>query len=175
MTTLPQSSSGGWLHKAATALARSLDNVLITVEGWREKYALQRELDILRQDGELDRSLKDSGIAPSDLPRLLRAHPGTRRQLAEMMQRLGIDRSALPRTVAIMEELRAIEWRCGECADWRQCRHWLASPDAPGSYRAFCPNAAALDELRRDAHPSGEPGGILAQLEAEKGVGGPHP
>ncbi|MGO8920695.1 MAG: DUF6455 family protein [Stellaceae bacterium] len=118
------------------------------IEGWRQRSRLRRELDTLRQHGELERTLSDSGIAASDVSRLMRAHPHTPQQLAEMMQRLGIDRAALPHTTAVAEALRAIEWQCGECADWRTCRRWLASPDAAGSHRAFCPNAEALDRLR---------------------------
>jgi hypothetical protein len=143
----------------------------------RERSRLQRELDDLRQHGELDRTLTDSGIAPSDVPRLMRAHPRTSQQLDEMMQRLGIERAGLPRTTAIAGALRAMEWRCGECADWRKCRAWLASHDAPGSYRAFCPNAEAFDELRcSETTASGssfrKPCGILAELETAKGGGG---
>jgi len=107
----------------------------------------------------------------------MRAHPRTPQQLAEMMRRLGIDRAALPRSPAVAEALRAMEWRCGECADWRKCRTWLASGDAPGSYRALCPNAEALDELRcSETAASGSslrnPCGILAELEAAKGIDG---
>src|SRR6476661_168604 len=75
--------------------------------------------------GELDRTLAESGIAPGDVKRLMKAHPGTARQLAAMMRRQGIDPAALPRRSA----LRDMEWQCGACGDWRQCRAWLAAPE----------------------------------------------
>jgi hypothetical protein len=124
------------------------DLVLTTVAGWWERYQLWRELDALRQRGELERTLADSGIGSSDVYRLLRAHPRTRQQLAAMMRRVGIDRAALPRSVPVLETLRAMEWRCGECADWRKCRAWLASSEAPEGYPAFCPNVEAFERLR---------------------------
>jgi hypothetical protein len=171
------SSARGWARKAFASITQLPDWILLTVDGWRERSQLRRELDNLRQHGELDRTLLDSGIAPSDVSRLMRAHPRTPQQLAAMMQRLGIDRAALPRSPAVAEALRAMEWRCGECADWRKCRTWLASRDAPGSYRAFCSNAEKLDELRcSETTGSGsslrKPYGILAELEAAKGLDG---
>jgi hypothetical protein len=63
--------------------------------------------------------------------------------------------------------MRAMEWRCGACVDWRKCRNWIASADAPGSYRAFCPNAETLDALRCKGTPQPqERCGILAALQS---------
>jgi hypothetical protein len=158
----------GWIRKSG----QLQDRLLLAIQGRREHARLWRELDALRQRGELDRTLSDSGIASSDVPRLMRAHPRTLQQLAEMMRRLGIDRAALPHNAAMAEGLRAMEWRCGECGAWRKCHAWLASSEASGSYRAFCLNAEALDELRcSEASHSGSsfqgPRGILAELEAK--------
>jgi uncharacterized protein YjiS (DUF1127 family) len=177
MTELSQSSARGWTRKASTSIAQLAGGVLLTIEGWRERSRLRHELNNLRQRGELNRTLTDCGIAPSDVSRLMRAHPRTRQQLGEMMQRLGRDRAALPRAAAVLETLRAMEWQCGECADWRACRNWLASRDAPGSYRTFCPNAEALDQLRcsettASGSSFGKPRGILAELRTATDVDG---
>ncbi len=171
------SRARGWVGKAFAATAGLPGRILLAGEGWRERSRLRRELDNLDQKGELDRTLIDSGITRSDVPRLMRAHPRTLEQLAGMMQRLGIDRAALPHTPAVAEALRAMEWRCGACADWRKCRAWLAARDAPESYRAFCPNAAALDALRcGDAAAAGaaprKPCGLLAELKSAASMGG---
>jgi hypothetical protein len=177
MAELSQSGTRQWVRATLASLGEGPGRVMLAIEGWRERSRLRREFDYLRRQGDLDRTLLDSGIAPSDVSRLMRAHPRTRQQLTEMMERLGINRAALPRTVAVAETLRAVEWQCGECADWRTCRAWLASRDASATYRAFCPNAEALDALRcSDATTSGpsvgQPCGLLAQLEAAKSVGG---
>lgn len=148
MADMSQSNARGWVGKALASLAHLPEWILLAVQGWRERLRLRRELDTLRRHGELERVLTDSGITPSDVPRLMRAHPRTPQQLDKMMHRLGIDRTALARGGAAAEVLRAMEWQCGECADWRQCRAWLASPDATESHRAFCPNAEAFDQLR---------------------------
>ncbi|HXZ00010.1 MAG TPA: DUF6455 family protein [Stellaceae bacterium] len=150
------STARGWVGKALASLARLPDSMVLAVDGWRERSRLRRELDTLCRHGDLERTLADSSIAPSDLPRLMRAHPRTLRQLAEMMQLLGIDRAALARDGAVAQALRAIEWQCGECADWRACRAWLASPDAAESHREFCPNAEAFVQLRAAATPTQE-------------------
>jgi hypothetical protein len=148
MAELPHPDVGGWTRKAPAPIAALTNWILITIEDWRERFRLRRELEDLRLHGEFDRTLADSLISPSDIPRLMRVHPGTSRQLADMMLCQGIDRAAL----ACMPRMRDIEWRCGECKDWRKCRSWLASRDAPDNYRAFCPNAEAFDELRRAEH-----------------------
>jgi uncharacterized protein YjiS (DUF1127 family) len=146
------------------------------IEGWRERARLRSEFARLAQQGELDRTLADSGIAPSDVPRLMHAHPGTPQQLRRMMARLGIDRARFSRSKTVADVIREMEWRCGECADWRHCRAWLESGAPAETYRAFCPNAAALDHLRcREVETSaGAPPhccGLLAELEAAKGEG----
>jgi uncharacterized protein YjiS (DUF1127 family) len=144
------------------------------IEGWRERARLRSEFARLAQQGELDRTLADSGIAPSDVPRLMHAHPGTPQQLRRMMARLGIDRTRFSRSKALADAVREMEWRCGECADWRHCREWLDSGAPAETYRAFCPNATALDHLRcaEVETSAGEPShrcGLLAELDAAKG------
>jgi hypothetical protein len=140
-----------------------------TIEGWREHALLRRELESLEARGELERTLVDSGIGRGGLPLLMRAHPGAPGQLARMMRRLGLDRAALTRSAGMAESLREMEWQCGACTDWRKCRAWLASGDAPERYREFCPNAQALDALRCGV-TSGT-SGVLAELEQAKGEG----
>jgi hypothetical protein len=177
MIELSPSNALRRVRKALEPMTQLPGWMSLTVEGWRERSRLRREFDDLRRRGDLDRTLSDSGIAPSDVPRLMRAHPRAPEQLAEMMQRLGIERAALAHTPAVAEALRAMQWQCGECADWRKCRKWLASRDGLGSYRAFCPNAEALDALRCSESAAsgsslGMPCGILAELETAKGIGG---
>ena len=165
----------GWAHQVHSFLLRWRDRIQLAFEGWRERYRLQREFDELRRRGELERTLSDNGISQSDVVRLMRAHPRTAEQLTAMMQRLGIDRSALPHQPAIAEALRAMEWRCSECSDWQKCHEWLAGRDTAETYRAFCPNARMLDELRRSGTVTAggsprKPSGVLAELVAERGM-----
>jgi len=145
MTELSQSSVGELARKALAPIARLPDWLRLTIEARRERSRLRRDLDDLSRHGELDRTLAESGIAPGDVKRLMKAHPGTARQLAAMMRRQGIDPAALPRRSA----LRDMEWQCGACGDWRQCRAWLAAPEAQETRHLHCPNQAAFDALRR--------------------------
>ena len=84
-----------------------------------------------------------------------------------MMRRVGLDRATLPHTPAVVERLRAIEWRCGERKDWRRCHAWLAAEETLEAYRRFCPNAEAFDELRHLLAPPAR--GILAELAETHG------
>jgi hypothetical protein len=160
------------LDQALHALARLPSRLMLTIEDWRERSSLMHELDALAAHGELGRTLLEAGLSPNDVPRLLKGNPGAGRQLPEMMRRVGIDPALLP----ITSETREIEWRCTDCRSWRRCRDWLASSDDEHGYRAFCPNGAALEEIRdrqelrpaeRD-HPA-MLGGILCELDAIRG------
>lgn len=163
----------GWPHKTGAALARLPDWIRVTVEGWREHARLRRELDDLHHRGELDRTLVDTGISPSDMPRLMHAHPHASQQLAQMMRLLDINRAELPHDAQTAASLRAIDWQCGDCAAWRRCRAWLALGEATQEYRGFCPNAAAFDALRRSQAAAGDrrrsAAGVLAELAATHG------
>jgi hypothetical protein len=156
----------GWMQRVAVALSRAGSRISTTVQAWRERRVLERELAQLHAHGEYDRVLADNGLSSSDVPRLLHAHPGAARQLADMMSRLGVDRRRLVVTPAVAGELRDIEWRCGECRSWRQCRAWLDAGEVPERYRSFCPNTAALDRLRdRQRTAVGKSrSGVLAEL-----------
>jgi hypothetical protein len=159
----------GWTRKAGAALARLPDRIRLTLEGWREHARLSREMAGLRERGEFDRTMTDTGLSASDMPRLLHAHPHTPQQLAQMMRHAGVERAKLPHDPQTAASLRAIEWRCGDCATWRRCHDWLASGETPEEYRAFCPNAAAFDELRRSQAAALREQGVLGELAATHG------
>lgn len=171
MSESPQSFGSEGRNAVTTQL---WDWVQLTVASWRERSQLRRELNDLNQRGELSRTLQDAGLTSSDVTRLMRAHPRTPQQLAQMMRHLGIDRSALLSQLSTVETLRAMEWQCGECTNWRKCHAWLASGHAQGSYRAFCPNAVALDALRcsegTDLGVSSRKRGLLVELQSEEGT-----
>jgi hypothetical protein len=151
--------------------------ISLALAGWRERRALASELATLRMQGELERTLADSGVSPSEVLRLFRQHPGAGRQFREMSDRIGVDRARLPLTQATGAALRDMEWRCGECRAWRDCRAWLASGLWSDGYIRFCPNAAALEQMRDEqrAQPAETapepypPPGILAELKAKAG------
>jgi len=147
----------------------------VLFRSWREHFALECELAELAAHGALDHALADVGLSRSEMPRLLKGHPGAIRQLTEMTQRAGINAAVLARD----QSLKEIKWRCIECRSWRQCRAWLAANETGDGYRVFCPNVDAFDEMRkREVSVLSEPhcphaadleGGILTELEAVKG------
>jgi uncharacterized protein YjiS (DUF1127 family) len=162
--------ANGWTRKTESGLRRLPEWLRLTFEGWREHARLRREMAELEQRGELDRTLSDAGLSQSDVPRLMQAHPQTPQQLAQMMRRLGLERARLPQDAGTAAELRAMEWRCAGCGEWRHCRAWLAEGSEAENYHRFCPNAAALDELRRAvAAARSAPQGVLAELALTHG------
>ncbi len=166
-----------WNDKAVALLSWLPARISLGLAGWRERHALACELAYLRMQGELERTLADSGVSPSEVPRLFRQHPGAARQFRDMIDRVGIDRARLPLTPATGAELRDMEWRCGECRAWRECRAWLASGLWSDGYSRFCPNADALERMRdeqrgqsRETTPERyAPPGLLADLKAKAG------
>src|SRR5690349_11256241 len=126
MTVESLARDRGLVRETFAYLTSWRERLALALERWREHAELRREFDELRQRGELDRTLSDSGIDYCDIPRLMRAHPRTPQQLAEMMRRQGLNRRDLPHHPAIAAALREMEWRCGACANWRKCRAWLA-------------------------------------------------
>jgi hypothetical protein len=165
-----------WLDNAVLAVSRLPSCLMLAVEEWRGHFQLECELADLAAHGALDRALADVGLSQSEIPRLLKGHPGAVRRLTEVMRRAGINAADLAHDQALKE----IEWRCIECRSWRQCRAWLASNETGDGYRAFCPNLNAFDEIRRErvSRQSEERrphsadtrgGGILNELETLKG------
>ena len=72
-------------------------------------------------------------------------------RLAEMIERLGVDRSKLVReeTGAAYAEARG---KCLNCQNVRDCLSWLQAWQSEGDAPRFCPNAPLL-EACRPSHP----------------------
>ena len=167
----------GWAVSAASRLS---SRFALAIEGLREHWMLRQELGQLEAHGDLERVLTDAGISRSDLPHLTSGHPGAARQLNDMMEHVGIDSARLPPTTAPGATLREMQWKCASCETWRECREWLASHATDNRYRAFCPNAHALDALAEgqasdqpEGHAEGacccSSFGILRELEQIRG------
>ncbi len=175
MTRRPSAGHHSWIESATALFRRLPASIALAIEGWRERHALACEMARLRMQGDLERTLADSGVAPSDVPRLIRAHPGAARQFGDMAERVGIDRARLPLAPAIGAAFRDMGLRCGDCTVWRHCRAWLDSGLLTDGYRDFCPNAEALELLRDQQRPAqpdrpqSPPSGILAELGTSAG------
>ncbi len=175
MTRPPRADHHSWIGSAMASFRRLPASFALAIAGWRERRALACEMARLRMQGDLERTLADSGVSPSDVPRLIRAHPGASRHFGDMVERVGIDRTRLPLTPAIGAAFRDMGLRCGDCTVWRRCGAWLDSGLLTDGYRDFCPNAEALELLRdqqrptQPDHPQSPQSGILAELGASAG------
>ncbi len=121
---------------------------------WARIYAdaqlreeLRYELRCLEEAGELDGALAQLGLARAAVPELLRLYPGTIRRYAEMAKRVGA-RTPSPRSGLMA--LAGARRRCLFCSESRRCDQWLGTGAARG-YEEFCPNADALETMRKHA------------------------
>ena len=149
MTMLPHPAAPeGMRERMGTALANLRQRFVTMLDDARERAALRRDLATLERAGELDRVLGDLGLSRDGIPLLMRNHPRSARLLAGMMQRLGI---ATPQDswirARLHPQLSEIRRQCLMCAKTRRCERWQHSAASTGN-AAFCPNAAALAELR---------------------------
>src|SRR5690242_7625506 len=55
----------GWMQRVAVALSRAGSRISTTVQAWRERRVLERELAQLHAHGEYDRVLADNGLSSS--------------------------------------------------------------------------------------------------------------
>ncbi|MDP3160058.1 MAG: DUF6455 family protein [Reyranella sp.] len=106
----------------------------------RKRRQLKRELAQLAAMGSLDAVLADVGLARSQVESLIAGCDGSGELLDQMLSRLGVDAAQLP-----LDFLRDMTWTCTTCPNKRQCREWLFSIEET-ECRAFCPNAAQLDD-----------------------------
>jgi hypothetical protein len=124
----------GWLERAAHWLrARS------------EAWAACRELD---DCGEAARLAGDFGIPLSDLRAIALKGPDGAKELAGMLQALGIDVEALDKfRPGVMRDL---QHHCCLCESKSECRHDLAAGRSAEAYRDYCANASTLETLKKD-------------------------
>lgn len=114
----------------------------------RKRSRLRRELAQLAAMGSLDAVLADVGLARSQVESLIAGCDGSGELLDQMIARLGVDVAQLP-----LDCLRDMTWTCTTCPSKRQCREWLFSIEETEG-RAFCPNAAQLDDALSKQRPA---------------------
>lgn len=115
---------------------------------WKSRRTGIRKLVSLNsgQRGELARDL----ALPEDVViRLMARGSCTQEELRRLTDVLGLNM----REVATSHPglARDVSVACAECAAVRRCRRELDAGSARANYHAFCPNAAAFDDLRLEA------------------------
>ncbi len=109
-----------------------------------EAWAACRELD---NCGEAARLAQDFGIPLSDLRAIALKGPDGAKELAAMLNALGIDPEALDKfRPAVMRDL---QHHCCLCDNKRECRDELSGGHASTTYGEFCVNAETLAALKK--------------------------
>jgi hypothetical protein len=103
---------------------------------------MRGELDRLDQR-ELQRVGAELGLTASDLRDLAARGPEAAALLAQRMTALGLTRSDVER--AALGLMRDLERTCACCGLKRRCEADLASRRADHGWKAYCPNAIALE------------------------------
>lgn len=133
----------GICHRFAALVGRGKSYLVRAVDDARARAALRAEFAHLEQLGALDSVLSDLGTARTEVPILLKNHPGAARRLAAMLHRLRIEVAPEARNSA---EMRMIQRTCALCAASGRCNRWLRSEGSEDPSH-FCPNAAAFLDL----------------------------
>jgi uncharacterized protein YjiS (DUF1127 family) len=128
----------------ADRIADLAQRVRLALDDWWARARLGRELADLENRHVLDATLTDVGLSRAQVPALVRGFPQRQRQFRRMLTRLGIP----PSRIAGRDALNDLIWTCTICTVDKRCRAWLDTGRTRG-YAAFCPNAAAFDQLRQ--------------------------
>jgi len=113
---------------------------------WAQACALPGDDYVLNASGEEMRRIGAHLRArPDDLRWLAGRDPGHAELLPHMLRASGLDEAELP-----FETREAMARACGACRAKAHCAEELANQRAGDAYARFCPNAGAIEALRRE-------------------------
>jgi hypothetical protein len=118
------------------------------VADWVKRYrdAIAREKELSKIDPtEVAAIAKDIGITTVQLHTLVNKGPEATESLKKLLTALGVDPKKLEEVDPRIA--RDMQWLCLNCSNKNQCKHELSSGTAAQTFRTFCPNAIALDEV----------------------------
>ena len=122
------------------------------LRGWLATRAQRAELHAL-PPAERASLLRELGMTPGSIDRLVANHPGPATLLPKRLDEVGLDAGYLSKTQpAAFRDLQRV---CSTCPDWKMCRVDIDRADAVERVSAYCPNTHTIDSLLigRDARP----------------------
>lgn len=118
------------------------------IADWIKRYreAISREKELSEIDPtEIAAIAKDIGLTTVQLRTLVNRGPEATESLKKLLRALGVEPKKLedidPRIA------RDMQWLCFNCSNKSQCKHELSAGTAAQTFRTFCPNAIALDDV----------------------------
>ncbi|WP_282606297.1 DUF6455 family protein [Pelagibius sp. Alg239-R121] len=114
-------------------------------------FAARRRLRQMRELNQLSKmdaqQFADMGVCRTDLTAIAGGASDAKERLEAMAKKLGIPAARLNE-----EHWRAVDMArsCAACRERKLCRKWQAGEGSRESYRFFCPNATAFDELNSE-------------------------
>lgn len=132
--------SGSQLSRLLARAARKL-RTAFSDESRRRSW--RHQFDFWEERGETDSVLEAIGVERGQIPLFIRRISAGERLMAAMRARIGLKSRRKPAP----SQNEAL-WVCALCRSHEQCERWLESGATKG-FEAFCPNASALDDERR--------------------------
>jgi hypothetical protein len=126
----------------------ALEAVLNELRRWRAAIK-SRKLAALGP--ELESVANDLGLASSELRALAARGVGAAKEVACVLEALGIDPHALAERDPLV--LRDLQRVCTLCEHKRKCNRDLHAGTIAQNYSDYCPNASTLQALKLDSSP----------------------
>jgi uncharacterized protein YjiS (DUF1127 family) len=120
-----------------------LRTLLQRLQRWWQESGELRALD----PGELSRLAGELGLTAGQLQDLVAQGPGGAELLQKRLNVLGLSRADIERIGAGVA--RDLERTCGCCGDKSICREDLERHPNDSKWKEYCPNAMALEGVRR--------------------------
>ena len=122
--------------------------IVEVVADWMRRYrdAINSENELAHIDPtQIAAIARDIGITTVQLRELARKGP----EATELLKRLLIALDVDPRKLNDIDPrvARDMQWLCFSCSNKTRCKHELSAGTAAQTFRNFCPNAIALDEV----------------------------
>jgi hypothetical protein len=122
--------------------------VIEAVADWIKRYrdAIKSEKELARVDPEEIAAIaKDLGITAVQLRELGSKGPESTKLLKRLLIALDTDPKGLEKIDPRVA--RDMLWLCFNCSVKNRCKHELSAGTAAETFREFCPNALAIDEV----------------------------
>jgi AraC-like DNA-binding protein len=115
----------------------------------RNTLARRADEAALQDSGELQRIASDLNLSVSELHTLCARDGGSMNLLQKRMSQLHLDKSEIKRAhPAVVRDLEKV---CALCTSDAKCSRDFDRNTDPRGWSEYCPNAATLQELQREA------------------------
>jgi hypothetical protein len=138
------------IHDTGVALRNAANDLLARM---RNRWRYNNDLRIFNRydSNEMDRMAREFGMNGSDLADLVARGPEAADLLYKRMRALSITQADVARMADGL--MRDFEVTCSRCREKGTCEWDLANRPDDATWKAYCPNAVALEAVKKKAEP----------------------